>query len=56
MADIYDEEYVNRKLAEVVHCKTCGQLMTPELQNWRWYRLKMATGFGDNIPHVAKPV
>ena len=40
MADIYDEEYVNRKLAEVIHCKTCGQLMTPELQNWRWYRLK----------------
>ena len=40
MADIYDEEYVNRKLAEVIYCKTCGQLMTPELQNWRWERLK----------------
>ena len=36
MADIYDEEYVNRKLAEVIHCKTCGQLMTPELQQWTW--------------------
>ena len=39
MADIYDEEYVNRKLAEVIHCKTCGQLMTPELQQWSWQHL-----------------
>jgi len=40
MADIYDEEYVNRKLAEVIHCKTCGQLMTPELQQWTWKHLQ----------------
>ena len=40
MADIYDEEYVNRKLAEVIHCKTCGQLMTPELQQWSWQHLR----------------
>ena len=40
MADIYDEEYVNRKLAEVIHCKTCGQFMTPELQQWTWKHLQ----------------
>ena len=40
MADIYDQEYVNRKLAEVIHCKTCGQLMTPELQQWSWQHLR----------------
>ena len=39
MADIYDQEYVDRKLAEVIHCKTCGQLMTPELQQWSWQHL-----------------
>ena len=40
MADIYDQEYVNRKLAEVIHCKTCEQLMTPELQQWSWQHLR----------------
>ena len=40
MADIYDQEYVDRKLAEVIHCKTCGQLMTPELQQWGWKQLR----------------
>ena len=44
MADIYDEEYVNRKIAEVTHCRTCSQLLTSELRQWGWSNGKDQNG------------
>lgn len=40
MADIYDQEYISRKMAETMICNACGQIVPPDLQNWQWRKLK----------------
>ena len=40
MTDIYDQEYISRKMAETMICNACGQIVPPDLQNWQWRKLK----------------
>ena len=36
MADIFDQNYIEQKINEIIYCKTCKQLLNYESQIWGW--------------------